>query len=485
MHYRSIANVLGTLLLVTASALLLPAACALIYAGEGDLVPILTAVGVSLGLGLPLWYFNRGEQHLELRDAFFLASVGWIVVSAVSALPFVLHGAIPSFTDAFFEMMSGYTTTGATVLADIESVPHGLLLWRCETNLLGGMGFLTLALLFLPHGMGSVRLFRAESSPGQVLTREKFTPRNRDALLALWGIYMVLNAIQIGLMALGGMPWYEAICHAFATVSTSGYSPMNASLGAYDSAYIHWVTITFMFLGGLSFALIWQASHRQWQAVRINTELRWYVGIVFAFCFAVAAILYGRGTYGLADSATHGTFQVVSLLTTTGFTTADYEQWPHAAQMFLWVVCFIGACAGSTTSGIKIIHYAIIWKFMVGVVRKLYLQPLSVISVRMNGVRVNPSVVHVSLCYFIVNVFLLFFGACFMSISDDMDVGSSLSSVVSTLMNVGPGFGDVGPAHNYAFISTPGKWFLSWLMLVGRLEMFSALVLLYPAFWRR
>ncbi len=256
MHYRTIANVVGTLLLVTAGALMLPAACSLIYGQEGDLMPILASAGVALALGLPLWYVNRKEQRLELRDAFFVAGVGWVVVSAVSALPFVIHGSIPSFTDAFFEMMSGYTTTGATVLADIEAVPHGLLLWRCETNLLGGMGFLTLALLFLPHGMGSVRIFRAESSPGQVLTREKFTPRNRDALVNLWVIYMVLNAAQIILLALGGMPLYEAICHAFATVSTSGYSPMNASIGAYDSAWIHWVIIGFMFLGGVSFSLI-------------------------------------------------------------------------------------------------------------------------------------------------------------------------------------------------------------------------------------
>ena len=484
MHYRSIANVLGTLLLVTAGALLLPALCSIRY-GEGDLLPILGAVGVAAGVGFPLRYFNRNEQLLELRDAFFLASFGWVVVSAVSALPFVLHGAIPSFTDAFFEMMSGYTTTGATILADIEAVPHGLLLWRSETNFLGGMGFLTLALLFLPHGMGSVRLFRAESSPGQVITQEKFTARNRDALMYLWLIYLVLNVAQVILLLLGGMSLFDAICHAFATVSTSGYSPMNASVGHYDSAYFDWVIILFMFLGGVSFALLYHAARFQWRPVKANTELRWYIAVVLFFCLAVAAILLSRGTYGIADSLRHGSFQVVSLLTTTGFTTADYEQWPNAAQALLYIVCFIGACAGSTTSGIKIIHYAVIWKFMVGAVRKLFLQPLSVVSVRVNGLRVEPGVIHLCLCYFIANIFLLGFGTVFMTLSDDMSVPSSMSAVIATLMNVGPGFGDIGPTHNYAAISAAGKWFLSWNMLVGRLEMFSALVLLYPLFWRR
>ena len=485
MNYRSIAHVLGILLLVTAAALLLPVGCSIFYDSEGDLGALFAASAVSFGLGFPLWFCFRGHQNLGLRDSFFIAFFGWVVMSAVSALPFVFHGTIPAFSDAFFEMMSGYTTTGATVLSDIEAVPHGLLLWRSETNLLGGMGFLTLTLLFLPHGMSSTRVFRADAAPGQVVTREKFTPRSRDAIVSLWVIYLVLNGAEILLLWGGGMPMFEAICHSFATISTSGYSPMNASIGHYDSLWFDWVVIVFMFLGGCSFMLLYQAARKNWQAVRVNTELRWYVGIVLAFCLAVCAILWWKGTYGPVDALRHGSFQVVSLLSTTGFTTADYEQWPAAAQMLLYAVCFVGACAGSTTSGIKIVHYAILWKFMVGVVRKLFLQPLAVVSVRINEIRVDQAVIQLTVCYFIINIVLILGGGCILALSDELDPMSAMSAIVATLMNIGPGFGDVGPTRNYAEFSTFAKWFLSWNMLVGRLEAFTALVVFYPAFWRR
>jgi trk system potassium uptake protein TrkH len=199
----------------------------------------------------------------------------------------------------------------------------------------------------------------------------------------------------------------------------------------------------------------------------------------------VTLVLWSNDTYGFLDSLRFGTFQVMSILTTTGFTTADYEQWPQAAQMFLYAVCFVGACAGSTTSGIKVIHYVIIWKFMVGAIKKIFFRPLAVTSVRVNGRPLDRAIIDLALCYFIVNIFLVLVGGCFMVLVDDMDMQTAMSSVIATLMNIGPGFGDVGPSENFAHISGVGKWFLSWLMLVGRLEMFSALVILYPSFWRR
>ncbi|MCP4690013.1 MAG: TrkH family potassium uptake protein, partial [Desulfobacterales bacterium] len=290
-----------------------------------------------------------------------IAAFGWIFISAVSALPFMIHGSIPSFTDAFFEMMSGYTTSGATILTDIEVVPHGLLFWRSETHLLGGMGFLTLTVIFLPHGMGGLRLFRAESSPGQVITKEKFMPRNRDTMIWLWGIYLGLNLLQTLLLCVGGMSLFDSLCHSFGTVSTSGYSPYNASIGHYNNAYFDWVIIVFMFLGGMTFMLFFHMLRGDFQALKINTEFRWYVGFLLFFCGGVTLILWNGNTYGgFLDSLRYATFQVMSLVTTTGFTTADYERWPHAAQMFLYASCFIGACAGSTTSGIKVVHFVII-----------------------------------------------------------------------------------------------------------------------------
>lgn len=485
MNYASIAHVLGILLIVTGSSMSLPLFCSWYY-NEADFLPILYSGLVTLGIGLPLKRYFRNNYQLGIKDGIVIAVFGWFLVSSFSALPFIFHGSIPSFTDAFFEMMSGYTTTGATILTDIEVVPRGLLFWRSQTHLMGGMGFLTLTVIFLPHGMGGLRLFRAESSPGQVITREKFKARNKDTMIRLWWIYLGLNLAQIILMCLGGMPVFDSMCIAFGTVSTSGYATKNASVAFYNSAYIDWIVILFMFLGGTSFLLLYQVRLRQLKIFLENTEFRWYLGFLVFFCGVVSLLLWHGNTYdGFWDSLRFGTFQVMSLLTTTGFTTADYELWPQAAQMFLYLVCFIGACAGSTTSGIKVVHYVIVCKYMYASIRKIFFQPMSIVTVRLNRNTVDSSIIDLAICYFIVNIFMVLIGGCVMVLTDDMDYVTAMSSVIASLMNIGPGFGAVGPSENYAFISDAGKWFLSWNMMVGRLEMFSALVIFYPSFWKK
>jgi len=485
MHYASIVHVLGILLIVTGSSMSLPLVCSWYY-HEADFLPILYSGLITLGLGIPVRWLYRKNYELGIKDGIVIAVLGWFLVSAFSALPFIIHGAIPSFTDAFFEMMSGYTTTGATILTDIETVPHGLLFWRSLTHLMGGMGFLTLTVIFLPHGMGGLRLFRAESSPGQVITKEKFKARNRDTMVRLWWIYLGLNVLQVILLCLGGMPVFDSLCVAFGTVSTSGYATKNASIAFYNSAYIDWIIIIFMFLGGTSFLLLYQVRCWDWKAVWINTEFRWYVSFLLFFCGIVSLILWQGETYGsFMDSVRYGTFQVMSLLTTTGFTTADYEQWPQAAQMFLYAVCFIGACAGSTTSGIKVVHYALLSKYMYATIRKIFFRPMSVVTVRLNQKPVDSTIIDLAICYFVVNIFMVLAGGCLMVLTDNMDYVTAMSSVIASLMNIGPGFGAIGPSENYAFISDFGKWFLAWNMMVGRLEMFSALVILYPSFWKK
>lgn len=485
MNYRSIANVFGVLLVVTGCSMLLPACCSFLY-GEDDLRTLIGCAVITTIIGLIIKQVFRNNYDFNMKDGLFLATFGWVMISAVSSLPFMVYGVIPSFTDAFFEMMSGYTTTGATILNDIEALPHGLLFWRSQTHLLGGMGFLTLTLIFLPHGMGGVRIFRAESSPGQVITREKFKARNKDTMLWLWGIYMVLNLAQTILLMLGDMSLFDALCHAFGTVSTSGYSTRNASVGAFASGYVDWVTIVFMFLGGVTFVLFYQMLKGDWRSILTNTEFRWYIGFVLFFSSAVSLILYANATYpSIAEAFRFGTFQVVSILTTTGFTTANYEIWPQAALLFMFVVCFVGACAGSTTSGIKVVHYVLICKYMYATIRKIFIQPMAITSVRLNGRPVEAGVVDLAVCYFIINIFLVLVGGCIVALLDPVDYITAFSSIIATLMNIGPGFGGVGPTENFEFFSDATKWFLSWNMLVGRLEMFSALVIFLPAFWKK
>ncbi len=359
MNYQTISNVFGALLIVTGCSMVLPIGCAFLY-GESDLQPLIMTSVLLLAVGLPLKIRFRHQDELGFREGIFIATMGWTLISAASALPFVIHGSIPSFTDAFFEMMSGYTTTGATILPDIEALPHGLLFWRSQTHLLGGMGFLTLTIIFLPHGMGGLRIFRAESSPGQVITKEKFVARNKDAMIWLWVIYLGLNIIQTILLCLGPMDLFDALTTAFGTVSTSGYSVRNAGIAHYNSSYVDWVIILFMFLGGMTFVLFFRSLKGDLSWMKSNTEFHWYIGITVTFSLLVSFALWTQGNYpNILDALRFGTFQVISLLTTTGFTTADYMLWPHVAITLLYMVCFVGACAGSTTSGIKTVHYVL------------------------------------------------------------------------------------------------------------------------------
>ena len=485
MHFRSIAYVIGTLLLVTSIAMVFPIIVSLIYKGD-DFKSLLISVALIFSMGMPLWWFKPTHYELSFRDSVLIAVFGWVIISAVTTIPFIIHGSIPSFTDAFFEMMSGYTTTGATILNDVESIPHGLLFLRSETQLLGGMGFLTLTLIFLPHGMAGVRIFRAESSPGQVITKEKFIPRNRDAMIWLWSIYLGLNFLQTLLLWSGGMSFFDSICHAFTTVATAGFSTKNESIGYFSSSYFDWVIIIFMFLGGMTFMLFYYILKGDWDLVRLNTEFRWYTCIIIFFCGSSTLVLWMNGSYSdIFDAFRYASFQIISLLTTTGFITADYELWPQAAQMLLYIICFIGACAGSTTSGIKIVHFVIIWKYMVTSVKKMFFQPRTILPIYLNQRAIDPFAINLSICYFIANIFLIFIGGAVMVILDSMDYQTAMSSVISALMNIGPGFGDVGPSENFSQVSAFGKWFLTMLMLIGRLEMFSALVLLFPSFWKR
>ncbi len=471
-------------LLFTAVMLLFPMICAFIY-DEGDVFALMIASGIALAVGLPAWWVFREHHVLKVKDGFIIVTVGWILITAVSALPFVIHGAIPSFTDAFFEIMSGYTTTGATILNDIEALPHGLLFWRSMTHFIGGMGIVMLIIVVIPLlGIDRLYLYKVETAPGQGPESQKFLPRIKDCAKWLWVIYISMTMLGTFLLWIGGMSLFDSLCHAFSAFATAGYSTKNASLGYYNNAYFEWVIIILMFLGGVNFILYYNLFNGEHKTLRENTELRWYIVLLVSLCSLIAFLLWKDGVYpSITEAFRYGTFQVVSILTTTGLITADYELWPQDAQGIIFISMFLGACAGSTTSGIKVIHVVILCKYLYAKQARI-VQPLVITPIRLNGRSVDSNAIDGVLGYFVINIFFVVFGGVMMCILSDMDFFSAFMSVVATVWNIGPSFGMVGPFENYAHISEAGKWFLSFSMLVGRLDVFTVLVIFAPSFWR-
>ncbi|MGK5091926.1 potassium transporter TrkG [Deltaproteobacteria bacterium TL4] len=485
MKNNTILHIMGMLLICFAVVLLFPIICALIY-DEGDAAALIITSAVAALIGLPLWRGFSDEKSIGVKDGYIIITLGWVVISSFSALPFMIHGSIPSFTDAFFEVMSGYTTTGATILKNIELMPHGLLLWRSMTHFIGGMGIVIITLSFIPLlGTGNLQLYRAEGDPGQGVGSQKIAPRIKDTLYWLWIIYIGLNAAEVILLGLGGMSLFDALCHAFGTLATGGYSTKNASLAYYKSAYFDGVVTVFMFLGGLNFLLYYYMMTRKWNSLWKNTEFRFYLGITLFICFMVAFILWNQNYYSsFTEAFRFGAFQVVSILTTTGFITDNYELWPQSAQMLILLSMFIGACNGSTTSGIRIIQWVIVGKFILSSGLRL-LQPLKIVPIRINGEKLDAAYQNNALGFFAVNIIVVLLGGCLMTLVSNLNVFSALTAVMATLWNIGPGFGAVGAIENYALISDLGKWVLSFCMLIGRLDIFTVMVLFYPSFWKK
>ena len=486
MHFHPIFHVIGTLCLLNGLILCFTMVCTLFFFQGEDWMAFAWSSAIAIGIGTPLWFFFRKSQNLQPKDGFLVVTLGWVIVSSLSALPYVISGAIPTFTDAFFEMMSGYTTTGATILNDIESLPQSLLFFRSFTHFLGGMGIIMLTITLLPLlGVANFTLYRAESSPGQVQGGQKIFPRFQEAAKWLWGMYIVLNMLQIFALWVAGMSIFDSICHAFGSIATAGFSNKNQSIAFYQSASID-VIITFcMFLGGTNFILFYSFVRREGEKLIQNSEFRWYLGITLFLIIATSLLLYFEQTYSSFWSALrYGAFQVVSIVTTTGFTSADYSQWPEGAKMILFFCMFIGASSGSTTSGIKIIQLLILIRFLNSVCKKV-LQPIAKIPIRVDGKSVDQQAVQTITAFFIMNIFFIVVGGVIMSIISDLDFESSLFSTMATVWNIGPGFGRIGPTYTYAEVSSLGKWFLSFLMLAGRLDIFAVLVLLYPYYWKR
>jgi trk system potassium uptake protein len=477
MQIAPILHALGLLLLCLAGAMSLPFLIAFVTSGP-ETLPLLFSLLGTAGVGLGLLLSGR-RAGIGSREGFVIVTAGWVLFSAFGALPFYLTGMLPAYTDAYFEAMSGFTTTGATVLINIEGQPLALHFWRSFIQWLGGMGIIVLSLAILPIlGVGGMQLYKAEV-PGPA--PDRLVPRIGQTARLLWGIYVLLSGLEVFLLVLSGMPFIDAVLHTFATMATGGFSPKAASIGAYHSAAIDTIIIVFMFLAGANFALHFQALRGNLRAYR-DPEFRFYGMVVLISVVGMTLVLWQQVYPDLSSALRYGAFQVVSIVTTTGFVTADYGLWPFFAQFLLLCLMLLGGCAGSTGGAIKHIRGLLLFKVAYDHLYKL-IHPKAVRHVKVGGNTIPKEVldgVHV----FVLLYFLTFFVAAASLTILDMDILSAIGAVASALGNVGPGLGMVGPVESYAAIHPVGKWILSACMVLGRLELFTVFVLFSPDLWR-
>jgi trk system potassium uptake protein TrkH len=481
LNIRLILNLIGVLLILDGIFMLLGIPFS-IYYGDNDIFALaVSGAGTSI-LGLISFLFTRQEKkQITKRDGYVVVSLGWFIMSVFGAIPFVIHGAIPSYTDAFFETISGFTTTGASILNDIESLPHGLLFWRSVTQWLGGMGMIVLSLAILPIlGIGGMQLFVAEV-PGP--TKDKIHPRIKETAKRLWGIYFFLTLVEAGLLYYGGMTVFDSICHSFTTMATGGFSTKQASIAHFNSPFIHYVIILFMFLAGTNFTVHYHLLHGRFSAIKKNDEFKFYFTVIVIFLLIVFTGLVIHEYATTEQSFRDALFQVVSIVTTTGYVTSDYELWGSFFQLFFFLLLFVGGCAGSTGGGIKMVRHLLLLKNSTIELRRL-IHPRAVIPVRFNRVSIPENIISNVLAFFLFYVSIFVIGSIVMSMMG-LDFKSALGSVATSLGNVGPAIGSVGPSSNFAHLPAFGKWFLSLLMLMGRLELFTVLLIFSPSLWRR
>lgn len=483
MHLPVIFKVLSLLSAIVSLSMVLPLGWSL-WDGSSDGKAFLLSISAGLIFSAVLFMAGKNADYNDIgvKDGFLVVSLSWIFASLIGALPFYISGTIPTFAGAFFESASGFTTTGASVLSDIEAVPRGILFWRSLTHWLGGMGIIVLSLAILPFlGVGGMELFKAEV-PGPI--PEKITPRIQQTALYLWGVYAFLTVAETVLLLLGGMNLFESLTHTFGTVATGGFSPLNRSVGQYGSAYFDWIITVFMFLSGVNFVLHYRLLRGHFRPLARDDEFRTYLWIVL-FCIAViSADLLFRGNYdSIAEALRYSAFQVVSIITTTGFATADFELWPSFTQLILLLLMFAGACAGSTGGGMKILRLLILSRHTRAELKRV-LHPHAVISVKVGG-KVIDTRIQSSVTSFLILYVAVFIAGVFFMTSLGMDMESAMSGVAASLGNVGPGLGSLGPMDNYSAVPEAGKWLFSLLMLMGRLELYTVLLLFFPGTWRK
>jgi len=454
-----------------------------IYYSDND-VFVLLICGLCTSLfGAVLWFLTKDADKTDIgkREGYLIVTSGWIIMSLFGAVPFVVHGAIPSYVDAFFEVMSGFTTTGASILTDIESLPHGLLFWRSITQWIGGMGIIVLSLAILPLlGIGGMQLYAAEV-PG--ITKDKFHPRVKETAKRLWGIYLIFTTAETILLMIAGMNFFDAINHSFTTLATGGFSTKNASTAFYTNPYIQYILIVFMFLAGTNFTLHYYALHRNFSFLKTNDEFKVYSIFILLSSIFIMVIHHPHLNLSIEEKFRQSLFHVVSLVTTTGYVSSDYENWAIFSRIIFFVLLFIGGCAGSTGGSIKIVRHYLLFKNGFLELKRL-VHPRAIIPVRVNGKAIPPEIISNVQAFFILYILIFVLSSIILSVSG-LDFLTSIGASATCLGNVGPGIGTVGPVSNFSHLPDLAKILLSLLMLIGRLELFTVLVLFSPSFWRR
>jgi len=453
------------------------------YFKDQSIIPMAQSLGITVASGLLLFIcFKRTKvEHISHREGMAIVAIGWTAIGFFGAFPFYLGPEVETFVDAFFESVSGFTTTGSSIITDIEAVSKGLLFWRSLIQWLGGMGIIVLSLAILPFlGVGGMQLYKAEV-PSPV--PDKLKPRIRDTATVLWKVYALISLAQILLLMLGGMDLYDALCHTFTTMPTGGFSTKNASIAHFDSVYIDSVIIFFMLVAGINFSLHYQFLRGKPLAFWRDSECRFFIGAVIFLIVIVTFNVYGSVYETIGRAFRYGAFQVVSIVTTTGYATADYELWPAMSQVILILCMFLGASAGSTGGGMKCLRVMLYLKYCY---KELFLliHPRAVKHIKIGGVSVPEDVVRSVLGFMGLYVGLFAFSTVLIA-GMGVDFITSLASVAATLGNIGPGLGMVGPVDNFAQIPYLGKWVLIWCMLLGRLEIYTIIILFVPEFWRK
>ena len=483
MRYNVVARLLGFLIISIALNMFGALAWA-VYFGEHVWKHLLLSVIISslLGVGL-IWLGRAGkDMHLSRKEAMLMVGGGWFVAGLVGALPFYISGYIPHYYDAFFETISGFTTTGASILTNIEAMPKGLLFWRSYTHWLGGMGIIVLFVAIFPFlGVSGKKMYQFEV-PGPDVGGLK--PKIQSSAFILWTIYVGISVAETISLRLAGMPLYDAMCHTFGTMATGGFSTKNASIGLYTSPVIHIIITVFMISAGANFALYYFLLKRNFSAVRQDTEMRTYLAVIAISMVLFTVLLYGGDYYAsVFDSVVSAGFNTVSIMTTTGYATADTDTWPMLAKVWLLILMFIGGCGGSTGGGIKVVRYAILLKYAYAQIINYY-APQIKFAVKLSGKAVSQPVIDRTLGFFFLYFIIYGIGviviACY-----GYDWPTTISSVAACLNNIGPGFSLVGATGNYAFMAPFPKVFLAIYMVAGRLELFAVLICLIPDFWKR